>query len=100
MYAFLRFKDISVIYGHLTELWTFGDTDDTARTDTMKANPDSEAGPGALQGRSGWSGCSVPVGPSTILYIILHLAVGTARAQPTHIDLRIDLQTARMCLVS
>ena len=42
--------DISLIYGHLTELWTYGDTDVRAGERCMT----SGAGPGALQGRSGW----------------------------------------------
>ena len=43
--------DYLLIYGHMTELWTYGDTVHAARGEVY----DSGAGPVGLQGRSGWS---------------------------------------------
>ena len=41
----VRFKDISVIYGHLTDLWTVGDTKHVGGTLLEERYTDSGAGP-------------------------------------------------------
>ena len=63
--------DILLIYGHLTELWTYGDM----YVHAGERCTDQRSGPGALQGRSGGS---VQLGRDGVWTAVCALAVALA----------------------